>query len=76
MSRNIETIDLQLLYVLTYIVGGIVSAVDDNFADSPRHLDISKVNFMHPNQNGHTRNLVHGQPFHKRKRKNSSLINS
>ena len=25
--------------VLTYVIGSIVSAVNDNFADSPSHLD-------------------------------------
>jgi hypothetical protein len=37
-KRCVNNINV-VLNVLTYIAGGIVSAVNDNFADSPRHLD-------------------------------------
>jgi|LakMenEpi03Aug12_release.lakeMendotaPanAssembly.Ray.scaffolds.fasta_scaffold422893_1 hypothetical protein len=38
-----------VLYVLTYISGGIVLAVDDKFTYSPRHSGSKWGNGLHPN---------------------------
>ncbi len=38
-NQNVKEFITFDLVVSTYIGGGIVSAVNDNFADSPRHLD-------------------------------------
>ena len=39
VKRCVNNINV-VFYVLTYVSGGIVSAVNDNFADSPSHLDV------------------------------------
>jgi hypothetical protein len=74
-NQNVKEFITFDLVVSTYIGGGIVSAVDDNFADSPRHLDVGLITFVHANQYGHTRNVKHRHSFFKynnnaRKQKN------
>ena len=77
-KRCVNNINV-VLNVLTYIAGGIVSAVNDNSADSPSHMDdwwrrdcwfsvSSRTSSCHcrcdwsqTNQNGHSRNFIHGQ---------------